>query len=164
MFAMERSVKTFIELAPEVSTGLSGTAFCDMTITVSLVILLSNRKKKGLKETTSLIKGLVRFNIETGFLTSIAALVELVLFHTLPKSTWYIMLFHMLGGFYSNTFMATLNYRAWISAEQSATQTVVIPTSMHWQHSAFWDDHCDSSPVDHELGNRSSSLILAKCV
>ncbi|KAF9019478.1 hypothetical protein BDZ89DRAFT_1072967 [Hymenopellis radicata] len=166
MFAKERSVKAFIELAPEVSTGLAGAAACDITITVSMVVLLSNRKTIGFKETASLINQLVRFNIETGFLTSIAALVELVLFHAVPQSTWYIMIFQILGGLYSNTFMATLNYRAWISAEHGAQTIAITASTQHWQQSAFWSDYspprtgpaCAQQPTllsnsrgDHEL-------------
>ncbi|KAF9008576.1 hypothetical protein BDZ89DRAFT_1078919 [Hymenopellis radicata] len=165
MFAKERSVFTFIEFAWEVSTGLAAAAACDITITVSVVILLSNRKTTGFKKTESVINQLVRFNIETGFLTSIAALVELVLFQVVPHSTWYIMVFQILGGLYSNTFMATLNYRAWISAEPGAPTIAITASTQHWQHSAFWSDYspprmgpaCAQQPTlsnsrgDHEL-------------
>ncbi|KAF9013720.1 hypothetical protein BDZ89DRAFT_1076906 [Hymenopellis radicata] len=77
---MERSVQTFLELALEVSViwlsswkesqrtadCLAGTAACDIAITVSLVIMLTNRKMTVFEEMMSLINQYVRLNIETG--------------------------------------------------------------------------------------------------
>ncbi|KAJ7637823.1 hypothetical protein B0H17DRAFT_1216951 [Mycena rosella] len=75
-----RSVSQLFGLWPEITVWLSGSATCDLLITASLVYILTrHRRTSQYPHTTGLINKLIRFSVETGSVTSVAALVKCTL-------------------------------------------------------------------------------------
>ncbi|KAF8872220.1 hypothetical protein CPB85DRAFT_1399531 [Mucidula mucida] len=136
-FSGSRLVLELYQFSDEITIWLAGSATCDLIITVSLVFLLHKRKPashgiaSGFLSTTDLVNKLIRFNMETGMITCLGAITELALFLSTHQYNFHLILFLMLGKLYSNTLMATLNYR---DPMRQAHDVVV-----HAQ-SAFWAD------------------------
>ncbi|KAK7042176.1 hypothetical protein R3P38DRAFT_2888936 [Favolaschia claudopus] len=105
------------------------------------ILLLRRRSKAQVRQTAGLINKLIRFAIETGTVTSLGAMLELVLMNVLwlTCSQWN---FHFI--LYTNGLMATLNCRA----------PLVQPSRggpLHI-HTAFWSDVADpEQPVKPRL-------------
>ncbi|KAJ6484195.1 hypothetical protein C8R45DRAFT_1214989 [Mycena sanguinolenta] len=127
-----RSVPQLFALWPVITLWLSGSATCDLLITASLVYILSRHKQRSqFQHTAGLINKLIRFSIETGFVTSLAALIEGALWLTCRKWNVHYIFFFVLGRLYSNMLMATLNCRAQIFQGDSPA-AITIPQSSFW--------------------------------
>ncbi|KAF9030685.1 hypothetical protein BDZ89DRAFT_659463 [Hymenopellis radicata] len=135
-FSGDRRVLNLFNFSDEITIWLAGSAACDLIITLSLVVLLYRRKPDSagphaaFRSTADLINKLIRVNMETGMITSFGAITELALFLSTHQYNIHLILFLMLGKLYSNTLMATLNYRDPI--RQSGPDIVL--------QSAFWAD------------------------
>ncbi|KAJ7187082.1 hypothetical protein C8R46DRAFT_1058789 [Mycena filopes] len=96
-------------------------AVADVTISVVLVLLL-HTAKTGFKKTTDLINRPIVFTFNTGLPTSICALVATICIAAFPDTFLYIFFFLLLGRFYTNSLLVTLNSREYIkSASQAAS-------------------------------------------
>ncbi|KAJ7254143.1 hypothetical protein C8J57DRAFT_1722164 [Mycena rebaudengoi] len=125
-----RSVRQLFALWPEITVWLSGSAACDLLITASLVYIFTRHKRTSqYQHTTGIINKLIRFSVETGSITSVAALVEGTLWLTCREWNIHYIFFFVLGRLYSNVLMATLNCRAPILKRTSPT---AIPQSSFW--------------------------------
>ncbi|KAJ7612491.1 hypothetical protein DFH06DRAFT_1243412 [Mycena polygramma] len=97
-------------------------AVADITISVVLVILLQG-SKTGFKRSTDLINRLMVFTFNTGLPTSVCALVATICISAFPDTFLYIFFFLMLGRFYTNSILVTLNSREYIkSASENASR------------------------------------------
>ncbi|KAF5371381.1 hypothetical protein D9615_009653 [Tricholomella constricta] len=85
---------------------LSLSIICDVLITVTLVVQLRSKQSSDFKFVNHVLHRAARMAIETGGLTSLVAIAELVLYMT---SRSY---FFALGKVYSNSLLASLNSRA----------------------------------------------------
>ncbi|KAF8871949.1 hypothetical protein CPB85DRAFT_1350918 [Mucidula mucida] len=136
-FSGDRRVLNLFNFSDEITVWLAGSATCDLIITLTLVVILYRRKPDSagahaaFRSTADLINKLIRFNMETGMITSLAAIIELALFLTTHQYNLHLILFLVLGKLYSNTLMATLNYRDPVG--QSHGPDIVL-------QSAFWAD------------------------
>ncbi|KAF8688095.1 hypothetical protein RHS03_09799, partial [Rhizoctonia solani] len=99
----------FIEYRWLVGLWLGGASLCDVVI----VYMLSNAlmtQRTGFGRTDALINKLLWYTINTGLLTSIFAIVDLICFCTMNNLIHFG--FNMaLGKLYTNTLLATLNAR-----------------------------------------------------
>ncbi|OCH93576.1 hypothetical protein OBBRIDRAFT_832509 [Obba rivulosa] len=82
----------------------------DVLIAVILCTML-HRSRTGFKRSDGLINKLILFTINTGFLTSVCAVLSLITIVTLPNTFIYICFYFTLGRLYSNSLLATLNAR-----------------------------------------------------
>jgi len=107
-------LKRFV-LKPELhaSALLWFTASCvvDVIITASLVWSLS-RRKTGFRDTDSAIDRIIRMTVQTGMLTSIAAIGDVVFFTFLPHTALNFLWDLPLSKIYTNSLLSTLNARA----------------------------------------------------
>ncbi|KAJ7442480.1 hypothetical protein B0H11DRAFT_2251377 [Mycena galericulata] len=141
-----RRVETLYAHSAEVTTSLAASALSDLLITGSLVFILYRRKRGSqIRETVGLINKLIRFSVETGCVTSMATLVELVLWVACSQWNWYYILFFTLGKLYSNMLMATLNCRAPMFRTDSSA-TGIIQSSL-WQDVPGENNHAQSLEV-----------------
>ncbi|KAF8239163.1 hypothetical protein L208DRAFT_1374797 [Tricholoma matsutake] len=111
-------------LKPYVSIWLGGSALADVMITSCMVFVFFQVKAKtSFQGTVSIVQKLMTLTIETAMATTLAALMELILFFIFPGNNM-----HFLP--YSNTLLATLNARAFISDNivQSTLWTEAPPT------------------------------------
>ncbi|KAJ7347317.1 hypothetical protein DFH08DRAFT_159528 [Mycena albidolilacea] len=111
-FAVTTQISEITRLMVGVKVWLFGSAVCDVVITVTMVIILSEyRTATPWKGTDSLITKLIYNTVETGAVTSIVAVADVVLFITLPSTNLHQWPAFMLGKLYSNVLLVTLNAR-----------------------------------------------------
>ncbi|KAJ6534210.1 hypothetical protein B0H19DRAFT_1383439 [Mycena capillaripes] len=117
-------VDKLFALSPEITLWLAGDAACDVFITVALVYIFSRQKRATkFQQTNGLINKLIRFSIETGTVTTSAALTHLILWLTCRQWNIHFIFFLTLGKLYSNVLVATLNSRATMFRSDSTVVT-----------------------------------------
>ncbi|KAJ7763484.1 hypothetical protein B0H16DRAFT_1527956 [Mycena metata] len=121
-------------LSPEITVWLAASAICDVLITISLVQIFIERKKgTDLPRTVRNLNQLIRFSVETGSVTSVMAMIELILWLTSGKK-WNIhfIFFLTLGKTYSNMLIATLNSRARVFKDSGQSSVEPLTISLFW--------------------------------
>ncbi|KAJ8589649.1 hypothetical protein M405DRAFT_202368 [Rhizopogon salebrosus TDB-379] len=122
---------------------LVGSLVCDFVITAYMIYFLLQNKSE-FKNTRSLSAKLIRLTIETGLVTTTAALTELVFAVAFRVTTYHIALFYIISKLYANCLLATLNSR------------ILLNRSLDRQKSpALYEDwHANSHP------SRNSSNVI----
>ncbi|KAB5589857.1 Transmembrane protein [Ceratobasidium theobromae] len=92
-----------------VACWLGSAAVCDVLIVYMLSTALMTQRT-GFGRTDALVNKLLRYAVNTGLLTSIFAILDLVTFCTMPNFVHLAFNF-VLGKLYTNTLLATLNAR-----------------------------------------------------
>ncbi|KAF4601714.1 hypothetical protein EYR40_004913 [Pleurotus pulmonarius] len=95
---------------PATGTWLGSSALADVIISAVLVMTL-RRKRTGMQVTDNIINKIMIFTIQTGFVTAVFAIADVVLALTLRDSGFNFIPDFMLGKLYSNTLVASLNAR-----------------------------------------------------
>ncbi|KAF9262827.1 hypothetical protein L218DRAFT_928856 [Marasmius fiardii PR-910] len=86
-------------------------AVADVLITVTLVFTL-NRRKTGHSKTTSAINRIIRLTIQTGLVTMVFALLDLLLFTLSSKTAISFVFDFCISKLYTNALLSSLNARA----------------------------------------------------
>ncbi|KLO12202.1 hypothetical protein SCHPADRAFT_430475 [Schizopora paradoxa] len=89
---------------------LSGSLMCDILIACGMTYVLW-KKDTRLPVTHAIITKLVRIVVETGCLTAVTAVIQLVLLVAFPKKLYFACVGFALSKFYSNSLLAILNSR-----------------------------------------------------
>jgi hypothetical protein len=92
-------------------TWLLASAIADVIITVSLTVSLS-RRKTGFSSTDDTINKIIRLTVQTGLVTAIFAILDVVCFLVLPHAAINFVWDFALSKLYSNALLSTLNARA----------------------------------------------------
>ncbi|KAJ6530214.1 hypothetical protein B0H19DRAFT_1192500 [Mycena capillaripes] len=99
---------------PRTSTAVGvwcgGSALSDILIAIFMTYYLA-KNDTGFRQTRVLISKLIRLTIETGSITAVAALVNLILFFAYPGKTYYATPALNMPKLYSNCIMAVFNAR-----------------------------------------------------
>ncbi|KAF8157414.1 hypothetical protein K438DRAFT_1986533 [Mycena galopus ATCC 62051] len=103
---------SFGHFRAEVITWLVSSTACDVVLTASLVYSLWTRKTNMIS-TDSYINKIIRLSVQTGFITAAAALLDMVLYLTLPNSSVNFIFDFALSKLYTNALISTLNARPW---------------------------------------------------
>ncbi|KAK0212242.1 hypothetical protein DFS33DRAFT_12960 [Desarmillaria ectypa] len=112
-------------------------ALCDTIIAVCMTYYLM-RSDTGFRRTRMLVTKLIRLTIETGTVTSIVALLNLILFFAFPHQTFYTTPALLMPKLYANTVYMVLNSRIRIiggrdtytsTTDMSITTTALQDTS-----------------------------------
>ncbi|CAK5271954.1 unnamed protein product [Mycena citricolor] len=103
-------VELFYKFQTTASVGLGCAAVADLIIAVSLSWYLL-RSRTGMEVTDSVVNKLILYAMNTGTLTAIVVLVDMVCFLTMPKNLIHIAFNVVSGKLYTNSLLATLNYR-----------------------------------------------------
>ncbi|KAJ7232637.1 hypothetical protein B0H12DRAFT_1328032 [Mycena haematopus] len=103
---------SFINFRAEVVTWLASSAACDVVLTASLVYSLWT-KKTSVVATDSYINKLIRLSVQTGFITAAAAILDMIFFLAIPKTSFNFMFDFPLSKLYTNALISTLNARPW---------------------------------------------------
>ncbi|KAF8629364.1 hypothetical protein AX17_005660 [Amanita inopinata Kibby_2008] len=107
-------IKTFVrkpELHHPALVWFLASCVSDILITGVLVVSLSKRKT-GFTATDDAISKLIRMTVQTGLLTSLFAIGDVVFFLTLPHTALNFLWDLALSKLYANCLMSTLNARA----------------------------------------------------
>ncbi|KAH7906997.1 hypothetical protein BJ138DRAFT_1161216 [Hygrophoropsis aurantiaca] len=103
---------------------LGGSLVCDVLITCETIrLLLKRNSASGFKETRSLVVKLIKLTIETGMVTTVAVLLELLLARFLGP-TDHLAVYFSISRLYANCLLATLNARLVIARGSSHVQQV----------------------------------------
>ncbi|KAH7919090.1 hypothetical protein BV22DRAFT_1041234 [Leucogyrophana mollusca] len=89
---------------------LTGSLLCDMAISVYMTKSLLHGKSN-FQATRSLFVKLIKLTIETGLITTTAALIELILAIAFRVTMFHLALFFIISKLYANCLLATLNAR-----------------------------------------------------
>ncbi|KAJ7866679.1 hypothetical protein B0H13DRAFT_2670696 [Mycena leptocephala] len=108
----------------------------DLVITGTLVTIFIRRRTFAHRRTVALMDKLIVWTIETGILTSAAAIVTLACFVTMKKNFIWLAVFAVLSRLYSNSLLASLNSRTLLRAMNE----VSLPYSTFVIGSAFDSD------------------------
>ncbi|EEB99312.1 hypothetical protein MPER_01030, partial [Moniliophthora perniciosa FA553] len=90
---------------------LVSTTLADIIITTTLVIYLK-RRKTGFKKTDSQLDRIIRLTVQTGLLTAIWAMVDLLVYLLDPTGT-HLIFNCVLPKLYTISFLSSLNSRNW---------------------------------------------------
>ncbi|KAJ6484018.1 hypothetical protein C8R45DRAFT_1099184 [Mycena sanguinolenta] len=110
---------SFSHFRIEVATWLISSTVCDAVLTASLVHSLARfhlfiwTRKTNMVGTDSYINKIIRLSIQTGSITAIAALLDLIFFLTIPKTSFNFLFDFPLSKLYTNALISTLNARPW---------------------------------------------------
>ncbi|KAH6893971.1 hypothetical protein BKA70DRAFT_796114 [Coprinopsis sp. MPI-PUGE-AT-0042] len=94
----------------------------DIMIAASLCVLLSG-SRTGFKGTNHLVTVLIIYAINRCILTSVVAVVEIVVFSLFPNAHWYLAIDFVIGKLYANSFLASLNSRNALSKSSQNINT-----------------------------------------
>ncbi|KAJ2914330.1 hypothetical protein MD484_g6076, partial [Candolleomyces efflorescens] len=109
---LSRQLHLLRTLKTTVIVWLAGSVVCDTMITVSMVaLLLRARGTTSLGGSKNMINALIIHAIESGAITTMAALVTLLTYLVLPDTLYYGCFEYLLGRLYANVLLASLNGR-----------------------------------------------------
>ncbi|KAJ7034864.1 hypothetical protein C8F04DRAFT_1100354 [Mycena alexandri] len=97
----------------------------DVTISVVLIILLHSART-GFKRTTDLINRLMVFTFSTALPTGVCSLSGAISVGTSPSTFLYIFWFLLLGRFYTNSLLVTLNCREYIASDRDGEEPYAL--------------------------------------
>jgi len=92
----------------------------DVLITVSLVLALS-KKKTGFSATDSVVDKIIRMTIQTGMVTALFSILDVVTFMALPHIAVNFVWDLALSKLYSNCLLSTLNARQKLNSASHAS-------------------------------------------
>lgn len=101
----------FKQFEGAVITWLASSAAADLFITVALSWSLF-RRKTGIKTTDDKIAKIIRLTVQTGLVTAVFALADVLIFLSVPHTTLNFIWDLALSKLYTNSLLSTLNARA----------------------------------------------------
>ncbi|TFL07112.1 hypothetical protein BDV98DRAFT_557278 [Pterulicium gracile] len=115
-------------------------AAADIIITLAMLFLLVHARSESTHtRTISRVESLMKYTVETGLVTSCAAVITLILLLAKKDKVYYYIMYYSIGKIYANTLLATLNSRmTFITASNqlSSSQTAL----QLYSRSAMWKD------------------------
>ncbi|KAF7322349.1 hypothetical protein HMN09_00012600 [Mycena chlorophos] len=123
LFQLKEDIALFYKFRTITSLGLACASAADIIIGVSLSVYL-HHSRTGLVSTNSLIMTLILYSINTGLLTAIVVAVDMICFLTMPTNLIHFAINIVSGKLYTNSLLATLNYRQHFRRPSNAIHTL----------------------------------------
>ncbi|KAJ7250753.1 hypothetical protein C8J57DRAFT_1474861 [Mycena rebaudengoi] len=130
-----QKVALFFKFQWIASVGLACAATADLIIAISLSIYLS-RARTGIKTTDSMVNKLILYAMNTGLLTSIIVLIDMICFLVMPKNLIHIAFNIVVGKLYTNSLLATLNFRETIRNNAKDVNAFSLSTANKFRNAA----------------------------
>jgi len=112
LFLRVDDVSVLPKLTVAFQIWLAGSFAADVLIAITmLAILRGMRSRSTFRDTGDIITKISRHSVQTGALTALSALAQLVLFVRLPTTNLHQVFAYILGKLYSNSLLANLNAR-----------------------------------------------------
>ncbi|KAH7927439.1 hypothetical protein BV22DRAFT_1127365 [Leucogyrophana mollusca] len=103
---------TSVRLQFYIPIWLCGSLLCDMAITIYMTLVLrQERISSPFRITRSLSVKLIKLIVETGLVTTVAALIELILAIHYSSTLYHLAIFYTISKLYANCVLANLNAR-----------------------------------------------------
>ncbi|KAJ7649050.1 hypothetical protein DFH06DRAFT_1208873 [Mycena polygramma] len=139
-FAFSSQAEYFLQLVVGVKIWLIGSAVCDVVIALTMITILTRyRQMTPWKSTDNIVTKLIYHTVETGAITAVAAIIEVILFLVYPQYNFHEVPAFILGKLYSNVVLATLNAR----------------TPPDWNKTIYVDTQNVTGTENHQLQWRS---------
>ncbi|KAF8130236.1 hypothetical protein EV363DRAFT_1490549, partial [Boletus edulis] len=132
-------------LSPWLVTWLGSSVVCDLAITISMILSLRPSNSHFSSNKSMLVK-LTRLTIETGLVTSVAALLELILGIVFEQHLYHVAVFYAISKLYANCLLASLNFRIVLRSQSDPNLTAIV-----------WDDMASNVP-SRQLGSQPSHV------
>ncbi|TFK98959.1 hypothetical protein BDV98DRAFT_606447 [Pterulicium gracile] len=118
-----RGVAANLQLTRQVlTTWLAFSAATDIIISLEMSrVLYKASKVVVFAPTAGKLRGMIKFTIESGLLTTCFAVVDLVLFRALPGTNWHHIFTFSISKVYSNTLLAVLNSRMTFRGDEESS-------------------------------------------
>ncbi|KAJ7659200.1 hypothetical protein DFH06DRAFT_1195264 [Mycena polygramma] len=110
--SLHREFEQFHIVAPQLTVWLTSTAFADLFITVFLVNFLWVHKTGFKTRTDGVTDKIISFTVQTGMLTSVAAIADVTIFLCVPDTTLMFIWDFSLSKLYSICLISTLIARS----------------------------------------------------
>ncbi|KAK7062074.1 hypothetical protein R3P38DRAFT_686622 [Favolaschia claudopus] len=104
------------------SVALASASVADLLIALSLSYYL-RKSRTGIKTTDSIVNNLILYAMSTGLLTGICVLIDMICFLAMPGNLVHIAFNIVSGKLYTNSLLASLNFREVI---RRSTNTVSL--------------------------------------
>ncbi|KAJ7175103.1 hypothetical protein C8R43DRAFT_975882 [Mycena crocata] len=140
----------FDSFKPFALTWLTSTAACDVLLSAALIYSLYTRKTGPLTDietkTDRYVDRIIRLTVQTGSVTAVAALLNVLCFQFLPHTSMNFIWDFALSKLYTNALLSTLNARPWRD-EASMNQSVNV----------LFDEEISALPI-HAAGPHISHI------
>ncbi|THU77668.1 hypothetical protein K435DRAFT_701873, partial [Dendrothele bispora CBS 962.96] len=121
-------VELYLLIKPKV--WLVGSAVTDVIIAISMIYLVAPLTNN-IRQTDHLLSRLIRNSIETGSITAGAAILDVIFFLTMNKTSIHFALSVSLSKLYTNTLYASLNARVSFQRDVDRDTTTVISDTIN---------------------------------
>lgn len=123
---------TFQELQSIVPVSIAIYALAsaaDILIAASLIAIL-HKARTGIEQSETMINKLILLIVNTGALTSLMEVALLIAMAASPKTLIYVAFDFTIVRFYTNSFLATLNARKYLTAKDDEKDDSIEPTHL----------------------------------
>ncbi|KAF8890821.1 hypothetical protein CPB84DRAFT_1391207 [Gymnopilus junonius] len=109
-------IKKELSRIPEINL-FAATPFAIFAVLSDIVIAgflcyLLHGSRTGFRRTDAIVTTLIIYAINRCLLTSVVAVIEVIVFSVMPHSLWFVAIDFVIGKLYANSLLATLNSRA----------------------------------------------------
>ncbi|KAF9219032.1 hypothetical protein BS17DRAFT_469268 [Gyrodon lividus] len=123
------------EIVSLINMALGSTVAVDVLITLFLSLTLYFNKT-GITRSDSVINRLIVYTVNNGLLTSLCALLDVIVHSALPTTFAFLAFYFLLSKLYSNTFLSTLNARRSLRGRGEAPSGTALTLSFRTQSNA----------------------------
>ncbi|KAJ6595168.1 hypothetical protein DFH09DRAFT_1136354 [Mycena vulgaris] len=160
LFAVTTELSQVRHLMVGVKLWLFGSAVCDIVITATMLAILSSyRQRTPWKSTDSTLTKLIYITVNSGAITTVVAIADVVLFMLYPDNYLHETPAFMLGKVYSNVLVATLNARTRDPVLNRTTPPDAgeAMTELQWRHYTTDEEQQGSRKGNSTTETRTSS-------
>jgi len=122
------------------------TVLSDFLIAGSLCVLL-HKSRTRFRKTNTIITTLMVYAINRCLVTSVVAIIEMIVYKAMPHSLWYMGVDFVAGKLYVNSFLATLNSRQSIRAEDASMTDNILVSKITFSKTGSRQPSTDSMMV-----------------
>ncbi|KAJ7448363.1 hypothetical protein FB451DRAFT_1567285 [Mycena latifolia] len=127
-----------------VTISLLSSALCDVVIAGSMTYYLKRGRLISARLKDAITR-LVRYTVETGAITALVAVVQLIVFLAFPKNNFFETPSWTLGKLYSNNLLVLLNARAVVLGGRNASTSAATEINLEARGTPRGDDSLGSS-------------------
>jgi len=113
--------------------------------------------RTGFKSTDTIVTTLIVYAINRCLLTSVVAVLEIIVFSTMPHSLWFVAIDFVIGKLYANSLLATLNCREALRAVNTTTSNSVRLTDMEFNNIQQTNTKADTRDLLLDLNSEGST-------
>ncbi|THU80028.1 hypothetical protein K435DRAFT_873349 [Dendrothele bispora CBS 962.96] len=115
-------------------TWLTTSALCDVVIAIAMIFFLTTHKEDSMGVTKCVVNKIIILTIQTGVLTSVAAVADILTFTLIKESTIQFIWDFSISKLYTNSLLSMLNAREEWSKKLEARNDVESISNVSFAH------------------------------